>query len=202
MLPASRRHIIKCRNLTIRPISMNEITNDYISWLNDFEINQFLEVRHQNSTAISVIKYINSTRLIPGCEFFAIFLNESIHIGNINITSYNNNNIGYAQYGMMIGNKNAQKVGFGGLASMMLIEYLFRMPEIRKIECFPIAVNEKSWKTTESLGFTREGILRDHDMLSDGSYTDTYVYGIFKTEWEQKRSHFLGLLNNFSITYF
>lgn len=181
---------------------MNEITNDYISWLNDGEINQFLEVRHRKSTIENVIKYINSTRLIPGCEFFAIFLDDTTHIGNINITSFNHNNIGYAQYGMMIGNKNAQKLGFGGLASIMLIEYLFRMPEIRKIECSPIAVNEKSWKTTESLGFIREGILRDHDMLSDGSHTDTYVYGILRKEWEQKRNHFSGILKNFSITHF
>jgi ribosomal-protein-alanine N-acetyltransferase len=202
ILEPSRRDIINCRNLTIRPISSNEITKNYISWLNDSEINQFLEVRYQHSTLESVIKYINYTRSIPGCEFFAIFLNTSIHIGNINITSFNINNIGYTQYGMMIGDKNARDLGLGGLASLMIVEYLFSMPEIRKIECFPIAANEKSWKTTESLGFTREGILRDHDKLSNGSYTDTYVYGIFKKEWAQKRNQYLGLLKNISITHF
>ena len=202
MLEPSRRHIIHCRNLTIRPISNIEITKDYISWLNDSEINQFLEVRHQHSTPESVIKYINYTRSSPGCEFFAIFLNTNVHIGNINITSFNVNNIGYAQYGMMIGNMNARQLGLGGLASLMIVEYLFNMPEIRKIECFPIAANEKSWKTTESLGFTREGILRDHDILSNGSFTDTYAYGIFKKEWLQKRINFIGVLKNISINSF
>lgn len=200
--PPIRRHILKCRNLTIKPITINEITNDYISWLNDKEINQFLEVRHQNSTLESVVKYINYTRTLPECEFFAIFMNENIHIGNINLTSFNVKNIGYAQYGMMIGNKNAQKLGLGGLASIMLVEYLFYQSEIRKIECSPIAANEKSWRTTESIGFIREGVLREHDILSDGTFTDTYVYGIFKNEWLEKRKKFSSLLQNFTITNF
>ena len=200
MSAPQRRHILNCRNLTIKPISINEITNDYISWLHDKEINQFLEVRHQNSTPESVIKYINYTRSLSGCEFFAIFINEKFHIGNINITSFNVNNSGYAQYGIMIGNENAQKLGLGGLASIMLVEYLFGFSEIRKIECSAISRNEKSWKTIESLGFIREGILREHNVLSEGNYADNYLYGIFKNEWLEKRKQFSALLKNFTIT--
>lgn len=202
MSDPKRRHILNCRSLTIKPISINEITNEYISWLNNKEVNQFLEVRHQNSTPESVIKYINYTRSIPGCEFFAIFMNEYVHIGNINLTSFNVNNYGYAQYGIMIGNENAQNLGLGGLASIMLVEYLLSFSEIRKIECSAISLNEKSWKTIESLGFVREGILREHFVLADNNYADNYLYGIFKNEWLEKRKQFSAVLKNFTITSF
>ena len=202
MHPPQRRHIIRCRNLTIKPISINEISLDYISWLNDVETNQFLEVRHNKSTRESVIKYINEIRTKTECDFFAIFMNEDMHIGTINITNFNNNKYGIAIYGIMIGDKNAQKLGLGGLASIMLIEYLFNMPEIRKIECSAISFNVKSWKTIESLGFLREGLLREHNKLSNGNYADNYLYGIFKKEWVEKRKQFIPVLKNFTITNF
>lgn len=200
--PPQRRHILHCRNLTIKPITIKEITNEYISWLNDVEINQYLEVRHIKSTKETAICYINEMRNKPECDFFAIFMNEDIHIGTINITNFNSSNYGISTYGIMIGNKNAQKLGLGGLASMMIIEYLFKMPEIRKIECTALSLNEKSWKTLESLGFLREGKLRKHNKLSNGNYADNYLYGTFKEEWVEKRKQFLPVLKNLTITNF
>ncbi len=198
----NRREIIECRNITIKPITMNEVNQNYLSWLNDSEINQYLEVRNIKSTSETIVNYINQTRKNAGCECFAIFLNGNVHIGNINITCFNPNGVGYAHYGIMIGDKKAQFLGIGGFVSFMIVEYLFNTQEIRKIECFPISSNEKSWKTTESLGFTREGVLREHDMLSNGEFVDTYAYGLFKEDWLKIRNKFSGLLKTFSISKF
>lgn len=191
---------IKCRNLVIRPITIELITEKYLSWLNDSEINQYLEIRNTISTHESVINYINQTRKKAGCEFFAILLNGTEHIGNINLTCFNPNSIGYAQYGLMIGEKRAQNIGIGGLASVMIAEYLFSFNEIRKIEHFPIAANERSWKTAESIGYIREGALRQHDQLTNGDYTDTFIYGMFKTEWLAIRNKFSSILKSFQIS--
>jgi ribosomal-protein-alanine N-acetyltransferase len=193
---------IKCRNIIIRPITCELITSKYLSWLNDSDINQYLEIRNTISTNESVIDYINQTRKKDGCEFFAILVNGTEHIGNINLTCFNPNSIGYAQYGLMIGDKRAQNLGIGGLASIMIAEYLFSYSEIRKIEHFPISANERSWKTAETLGYIREGALRQHDKLSNGEYTDTFIYGMFKTEWLIHRNKFSSILKNFQISKF
>lgn len=202
LLDTKKKVEIKCRNIIIKPITNDLITLKYLSWLNDSEINQYLEIRNTVSTYESVIDYINQTRNKTGCEFFAILINDTEHVGNINLTCFNHNNIGYAQYGLMIGDKRAQNLGVGGLASIMIAEYLFSFEEIRKIEHFPISANERSWKTAETLGYLREGALRQHDKLINGDFADTYIYGMFKTEWLINRLKFSAILKDFQISQF
>ena len=64
--------IIKTRSTIIKPITENEITENYVSWLNDREINKFLEVRHTKQTKDKVVNYINSIRkeMIAICSRF------------------------------------------------------------------------------------------------------------------------------------
>ena len=87
--------IIKTRSTIIKPITENEITENYVSWLNDREINKFLEVRHTKQTKDKVVNYINSIRKRNDCDMFAIFDAETkIHIGNLTITSFDTNSNG------------------------------------------------------------------------------------------------------------
>jgi RimJ/RimL family protein N-acetyltransferase len=201
LLDTKRKVEIKCRNIVIKPITIDLITPKYLSWLNDSEINQYLEIRNTISTYESVINYINQTRNKLGCEFFAILINDNEHIGNFNLTCFNHY-IGYAQYGLMIGDKRAQNLGIGGLVSIMIAEYLFSLDEIRKIEHFIISANERSWRTAETVGYLREGALRQHDKLMNGDFTDTYSYGMFKAEWLINRIKFSAILKDFQISQF
>ena len=201
LLESKEKVEIKCRNIVIKPITIDLITPKYLSWLNDSEINQYLEIRNTISTNESVIDYINQIRNKTGCEFFAILINDTEHVGNFTLTCFNHN-IGYAQYGLMIGDKRAQNLGIGGLASIMIAEYLFTFDEIRKIEPYIISANERSWKTAETVGYLREGVLRQHDKLMNGDFTDTYLYGMFKTEWLINRIKFSAILKDFQISQF
>lgn len=192
LLPVSRADMVEGRNLLIRPISVNEINQRYVGWLNNPEINQFLEVRHNPQTIESTVGYINGLRSKKGCEMFAILTKkEQIHIGNITITHYNPNRQRYAVFGMMIGDSKAKDMGLGGQAMVLLMEYLFSDPAIIRVECGAIADNQKSWKTIELLGLKREGILRNRSILASGKITDIYLYGLLREEWHEQRKSLL-----------
>jgi ribosomal-protein-serine acetyltransferase len=44
--------------------------------------------------------------------------------------------------------------------------------------------NLKSRAIPERLGFTKEGIIRDGELLNDG-YVNCVIYGILKSEWSK-----------------
>jgi len=192
--------IIEGRMVIIQPISRKEINNHYISWLNDSEVNEFLEVRHKKQSIEDVINYVNTLRAKPGCELFAVFTKkEHIHVGNVAITHYNPDNQGYVIYGLMIGDPRARMLGLGGEATVLMIEYLFRNPDIRRIQGGAVADNYNSCNVFESLGFKREGVLRKHSVLSSGKICDGYIYGILREEWFSNRAKVAHLLKDMKV---
>ena len=44
---------------SLSPLTRDDITKEYIAWLNDPIVNKFLEVRHVNQTIETVTEYIN-----------------------------------------------------------------------------------------------------------------------------------------------
>src|SRR6185503_4155089 len=97
------------------------------------------------------------------------------------------NGQGYAGYGLMIGDQRARMLGLGGEATILIVEYLFSNPQIRRIQENAYSENIKSWQTLESLGFKREGVWREHIVLASGKVCDLYTYGMLKSEWQENR---------------
>lgn len=197
LAPPNVNITLEGRTVLLKPITFNEINEKYLAWLNNPEINKYLEVRHKEQTKIDIISYINGHRQRPGCEVFAIFTKDNVHVGNVAITEDTNSH--HSTIGIMIGDKGAQKLGMGGETTMLIIEYFFRNPKTIKACAGVIADNEESWKILESLGFKREGTLRNQHVLKDGSLSDDYVYGILRSEWDETRKKLAGLLSFASI---
>lgn len=180
--------VIEGRTIVLRPLSGNEINERYLSWLNDPEINQFLETRYKVQTVADIYSYINKLRASPGCEIFGVFSKKSdMHVGNVAVVQHNPNNQGIASYGIMMGERRALISGLGAEAEALIVEFLFRHPEIRKVKAGSHSTNYKSWQLIESLGFKREAVLREEAVLSSSKICNVYLYGILKKEWlEQK----------------
>ena len=49
--------------------------------------------------------------------------------------------------------------------------------------------NVRSQHAIERLGAHREGILRQHMVRADGTFRDSVVYSILRTEWPTVRTH-------------
>ena len=48
------------KTYSLRPFTLDNITDEYIGWLNDPIVNKFLDVRRVNQTMETVTEYINS----------------------------------------------------------------------------------------------------------------------------------------------
>ena len=65
----------------------------------------------------------------------------------------------------------------------MLLDYVFKTIEFRRVE-FKIDIkNIKSQRAVEKLGAIKEGFLRNYDIQSYGASEGTLVYSIIKKDW-------------------
>lgn len=67
----------------------------------------------------------------------------------------------------------------------LLVEYLFERVGVHKIGVQVSAGQEQVWRDMESLGFKRDGVLRDHE-LAEGRYVDYLLMSLLENEY---RSH-------------
>lgn len=64
-----------------------------------------------------------------------------------------------------------------------LIDYLFRVTGLNKIEIHYVPANIRSAHVAEKLGFRLEGIIR-HSTMRNGMPEDTIVTGLLRNEWK------------------
>jgi RimJ/RimL family protein N-acetyltransferase len=192
--------IIKSRSIIIKPLTDDELTKTYISWLNNKETNQYLEVRHEVQTKESVVNYINNLRKRRGLEMFAIFEKKTnVHIGNLTITSYNDNDSGVVDFGLMIGDENSRKRGSGGEVHICFLEFIFSMPNVLRINANVASENKGAIKTLLSVGYIQEGVRRKCFPLENGERCDVVYFGMLKEEWNSRRNNLKMFLKNITI---
>ncbi|MFC6717179.1 GNAT family N-acetyltransferase [Natrialbaceae archaeon GCM10025810] len=75
--------------------------------------------------------------------------------------------------------------GYGSEATEFVVGYGFDQLGLHKIAARVFAFNEPSMGLLESVGFTREGVLRD-DVFVDGEFHDVHWYGLLADEWRSR----------------
>ena len=79
-------HEISTLRLHLRRLETEDVNEIYASWLNDPEINKYLETRHEPQTIESCKRFVEACNNDPGSYLFGIFLKENgTHIGNAKI---------------------------------------------------------------------------------------------------------------------
>jgi len=175
--------ILEGKNIYLRDLTLSDCEGAYLDWLNNSEINRYLESRLDHQTLESTQRYVLDIRESPDNYLFAIILKESNkHIGNIKIgpvhPKYKNAFIGY-----MIGERSEWGKGYATEAIYLVTKFCFDILGLHKVNAGVIAPNTGSIRALEKTGFTREAALRE-EVLIDDVYKDTYRYGILKPEFE------------------
>lgn len=70
----------------------------------------------------------------------------------------------------------------------MLLRHAFEMLDCVRVQFKTDLRNERSQKAIERIGAQREGVLRDHMILPDGSLRSSVYYSILKSEWQQVKT--------------
>ncbi|WP_078551957.1 GNAT family N-acetyltransferase [Bacillus alkalicellulosilyticus] len=81
--------------------------------------------------------------------------------------------------------KDYEGLGLATKACRLFIEHAFRELQLNKVEINVAPENVKSRAIPERLGFTKEGTIRNYELLH-GKYLDRTIYGLLKEEWIEK----------------
>lgn len=72
-----------------------------------------------------------------------------------------------------------QNKGYAKRSLRMIVDHCFNMLNFHRLEAEIVDYNEKSIKLFESLGFKREGTMREAKYY-EGKYHDIYLYGLIR----------------------
>ncbi len=174
-------HAIETDRTYLRPLTAADATADYAAWLNDPEVNRYLETRHTPQTIASCAAFIADCNNDPRSHLFGIFLRGSdAHIGNAKI-GFINPHYRTGQLSLFIGDKSQWGKGIAGEVVTALTAYGFDQLGLQRIEAGCYAPNEASLKIFQRAGYRQEGRFRSHVEL-DGERLDVVWLGILPGE--------------------
>ncbi|MDP9411100.1 MAG: GNAT family N-acetyltransferase, partial [Actinomycetota bacterium] len=89
----------------------------------------------------------------------------------------------HAELGIGIGEREYWGRGYGREAVGLLLDYAFRLRNLRRVWLEVHADNERGMRAYRSCGFVEEGRMREHVWLA-GRYVDNVIMGVLREEWE------------------
>lgn len=131
----------------------------YLEWLNDEDVNQFLESRFQKHTLASIKNYVINTKK-NGDYFFGIFF-KNIYIGNVKIGNINKIHK-RCELGIMIGDKNFWGKGVATRVISYLTDYIFRNLNLNIVIAGAYSLNESSIKAFIKSNYNKAGMIPNY----------------------------------------
>ena len=170
------------KTYSLSPLTKNNITEEYIAWLNDPIVNKFLEVRHVNQTIKTVTEYIDKFYEDHESYIWGIYSKEDKLIGTVNLQGIDRYHK-LAELGLMIGNTDYWGKSASEEAVSLVLDFAFDTLKLNRVAGGSYSTNIGMNFTFKRLGFTREGVIRKVFLEGD-KYIDGYRWGILSDEWK------------------
>lgn len=148
----------------------------YVGWLNDPEVNRYLESRfvpqdHASTVAFVAGALASAKDLLLGIRSVAL----GRHVGNIKLGPINREH-GLGEIGIMIGDRDAWGKGIASRAIAMLRDIAAHELGLRRLTAGCYASNVGSRRAFERAGFAVEAVRPGHFLL-DGEAEDLVLMG-------------------------
>lgn len=174
--------IINTARLYLRHLEESDATQTYADWLNDPEVNQYLETRHSIQTVESCKKFINQCNADEKSHLFGVFVKETgQHIGNTKI-GFVCNNYKHGQLSLFIGDKKFWGKGYSTELVEAVTSYAFETLELYRVEAGCYEENLGSLKVFLKAGYTIEGFQRDR-VFQHNRYMGCFMLGVLRHEY-------------------
>tara|TARA_B100001059_G_scaffold45146_1_gene37756 strand:+ start:295 stop:888 length:594 start_codon:yes stop_codon:yes gene_type:complete len=146
----------------LQSIEEDDVSDEYVQWLNDPIINQYLETRHSIQDLQSILAYVVHIQADPNEHLFTIRLKKNNkHIGNIKVGNINTH-YNIADISLFIGDKTVWGKGIATQAIQLISSFSIRKLKLRKLNAGAYEQNVASTKAFLNAGYTRDGVLRNH----------------------------------------
>lgn len=171
--------------ISLRYIDPKDCTEEYLSWLQDPEVNRFLETRHHTQSLESIKLFVSKMLDSDASHLFAIIENfTSQHIGNLKIGPINHNHK-TADISYFIGNKGYWGNGCATEAIKGALVYAFKTLDLYSLRAGVYGANVASIKALEKCGFKQRGTW-PNDLATENGRADHVWLTITLDEWKSR----------------
>jgi RimJ/RimL family protein N-acetyltransferase len=181
---------IETERMVMRNLQADDVTQDYADWMNDSEINLYLESKAVHQTVESCREYARSFAGVSDRAVLGMFLKEvgreGFHIGNATFSRVDWVRE-FGSIGIAVGRKALAGKGFGREGMAAMITFGFETLGLHRLEVRVGDKNLKSLQMCASCGYIVEGYLRDAERIK-GEWEGVYVMGILDHEYWRNKS--------------
>lgn len=175
-------------NFRLEPLKEQHVSDRYVSWLNDTEINRYLEVRFVRQTIETVTEYVKSFYQEIEKYIWAVYPRDRLDfVGTATLSSISHIH-GSGGIGFMIGEKAYWGSGASQESLELIADFAFKNLGLRRLSGETCGPNHGMNFTFKRMGFTMEGKMREAHYLSSNRYVDGYRWGILASEWRDRRA--------------
>jgi len=171
------------KNYYLQTLTKEDVSEEYVNWLNDPEITEFLEIKYQTWSKEDTENYVHNAEKSSNQYLFGIY-KENQHIGNINIHNINKHT-GTYNYGVLIGNKDYWGKGATQEACALMFDFAFKKLQLRKFFGGTYSNQIASRIVLKSLGCKEEGRFTEHS-FHKGKLIDQIIYSMTAEQWKQE----------------
>jgi len=175
---------IETPRLYLRNLQEGDVSQAYVDWLNDPEVNRYLETRHTAQTLASCSEFVKRCNSEKSERLLGVFLRESqSHIGNVKLGLINEIHA-RGQISLFIGDKTLWGQGLAGEIVFAVTKYGFEEFGLERIEAGCYEENLSSLRLFLSVGYTVEGFFRNHAVSESGRRMGCFWMGMLKHEFK------------------
>jgi RimJ/RimL family protein N-acetyltransferase len=173
--------VLENNNIYLRPLRIEDVTDKYVSGLNDPEVNRYLvNVRQNVQTRETVGEYIISCYESSNAILFGIFIKKddsktpigTVHISEIDLFHYT------ASVGICLFAKRVWRKGYALQALQLVKSYLFGVLGLHYLEAGAYAKNTSSISAFTHAGFLEWYRVKDKFRLVDSFEEAIYFSAI------------------------
>ena len=160
--------------LTLKVLSHKDVSDEYVSWLNDYEVVRFTEQKYAKHNKEGVMDFVKDKLNSNVDVLFGIFF-DTRHIGNIKLGPIDFNHK-VSDISFFIGDKEMWGKGLMTQVIDFVVGFAFNDVGLDKVTAGAYANNIGSIKTLENNGFIVEE-RRINQILFEGERIDAVIFG-------------------------
>lgn len=164
--------------ICLRTIELSDCTDTYLHWLEDTQVNRFLETRWEEQTLPKIRDFVESVRNSShSCLFAILAMPERRHIGNIKLGPIHPH-YSHADISYFIGDRSCWGKGYATQAVRLITEWAFSDLNLHKVQAGVFDENLGSIKALQKAGFVQEACYKEA-LISpvSGLYCDQLFFG-------------------------
>lgn len=161
--------------LTLRLLTMDDVTDRYVSWLRDADVYQYLETRHSEQNRDTISEFVSTCIDSDRDVLMGIFVKDE-HIGNVKLGPIHWKHW-RGEIGLFIGEKEYWGKGLATRVIKLVSQFGFEQLHLTKLMAGCDARNLGSKKAFLNAGFSIEAELKANVYMGDDVYDDSFLLG-------------------------